>query len=195
MRLLNFALATITVLLLASGAMADPFSFVSTDTPLPIPPSGSAGTTISTLVVAGPAGTITDLNVTVSINHTFDGDLDLILSHVDTGTSVLLFDQRGGSGNDIFATFDDAAALPISLGSPPFSGTFRPEAPLSALNGESLLGSWRLTVVDNLFGDVGTLNRWSIQGTFTPIPEPSGLALLGTAAAFLAWRRRRRNRA
>ena len=188
------ALSAAAVMLFATTASADPFTYVSTDTPLAVPPAGTSGTTTSTLVV-GPAGIITDLNVTVDITHTFTGDLDIFLKHVDTGTEVLLFDQHGGAGNDIGATFDDEAATAISLGAPPYAGSFRPDNPLSAFDGESTAGTWTLRIVDNFGGDSGTLHSWSIHGDAraTTVPEPACMALLVIGAAGVLVRRRRRS--
>ena len=99
-----------------ASAIAAPFSYLSTDTPLPIPPAGTSGTTVSHIIV--PAGTgegiIDDIDVSVDITHTFDGDLEISLTHVDTGTMVLLFDKHGGAGDDITTTFDDEAGSPIA---------------------------------------------------------------------------------
>ena len=139
---------------------ADSLTFDSTDTPKPVPPVGTSGITTSSIVVADDC-LIEDLNVTVDINHTFDGDL--VLSVGDGGPDVVLSDNRGGGGNNFkVTTFDDEAATPISSGTAPFNGSFRPESPLSSFDGSSTLGTWTLTIDDQLGGDSGTLNAWSI---------------------------------
>lgn len=58
--------------------------------------------------------------------------------------------------------FNDSAATPISGGSPPFTGSFRPETPLSVFNGQNLLGYWRLRVNDNAATDTGSVRRWCL---------------------------------
>src|SRR5262249_18959945 len=80
----------------------------------------------STLPVAG-SGTLTDVNVTLNIVHTYDGDLTLSLVHPNTTTRVNL-SNRNGSGGDNYhnTTFDDEAAIHITGGSPPYSGSYRP---------------------------------------------------------------------
>jgi subtilisin-like proprotein convertase family protein len=119
------------------------------------------------IVVSDADGTsITDVNVSVRLNHTFDFDLTLSLVHPD-GTVVLLSANNGGSGdnygtgaNDCSGTptvFDDSAASPIFANSAPFAGTFRPESPLSALNGKPTNGTWKLRVTDGFFEDEGTV--------------------------------------
>ena len=119
-------------------------------------------------------GFVGDVNVRVRLNHTFDGDLAISLVAPD-GTSVALSNNRGGSGdnygtglNDCSGTptvFDDSAANPISSGVAPFAATFRPEAPLAALNGKEINGLWKLRVTDTAGLDVGTLGCATLEIT------------------------------
>lgn len=132
-------------------------AYPSTDVPKRIPPSGTAGTTTSTVTVSGiPASeVITDVDVTLDLTHTFDSDLRITLIAPDA-TSVLLVSERGDSGDNFSnTTFDDQAAMAISSGSPPFSGSYRPEQPLSTLNGGSPNGKWQLQIVDLFTDDSG----------------------------------------
>jgi len=53
----------------------------------------------------------------------------------------------------------------------PFTGNFRPDHPLSALNGVASGGTWTLHLVDASAGDVGTLEAWGLEicgGATTP---------------------------
>ena len=61
--------------------------------------------------------------------------------------------------------FDDGAATAISAGTAPFAGTFRPEAPLSALNGELVTGTWKLRVTDTAAPGHGTVGCVSLELT------------------------------
>ncbi|NUO20457.1 proprotein convertase P-domain-containing protein, partial [bacterium] len=98
---------------------------------------------------------ITDLNVSLDLYHTYDGDLDITLES-PSGTIVHLFDQHGGSGDNILcATFDDEAANAIGGGLAPFNGSWIPFAALSAFDGENAVGDWLLCVTDNFGGDIG----------------------------------------
>ncbi len=107
--------------------------------------------------------TIADLNVQVNITHTYDSDLYLALTHVDTGTTVMLFNRRGGSGDNLSNTiFDDEASTGINAGAAPFTGSFRPEGALTAFEGENARGTWQLAVSDLMRFDVGTLKSWSM---------------------------------
>ena len=117
------------------------------------------------IVVSG-IGAIADVNARIRLNHTFDGDLAISLIAPD-GTTVRLSTNRGSSGanfgsgaNDCSGThtvFDDSAATAISAGTAPFAATFRPETPLSALNGHDMNGTWKLRVADTAAIDVGTV--------------------------------------
>lgn len=53
------------------------------------------------------------------------------------------------AGGRVTMTFDDFAAAPVG-GAAPTSGDFRPEQPLADFLGESPLGTWTLTIGDNL---------------------------------------------
>ncbi len=112
------------------------------------------------------AGTVADMQVTIgSITHTYISDLTVDLTSPD-GTTVRLFNRRGGLGDNMTNTvFSDAAATPISAGAAPFTGTFLPEEPLSAFDGKPTTGNWTLTVKDNVTVYTGTLNSWSLTRT------------------------------
>jgi serine protease len=79
------------------------------------------------------------------------------------GTRVVLFNRRGGSGNDFAdTTFDDEAPNSIWRGTAPFAGSYKPEYVLSAFDGKSAKGTWSL-VIDDLFPlDSGKLWAWSL---------------------------------
>ncbi len=76
---------------------------------------------------------ISDLNVTLDITHTYDNDLQVYLTS-PTGTRILLFGSVGQDGNNFSnTTLDDEAANSISNGAAPFAGSFRPLELLSDL--------------------------------------------------------------
>ncbi len=127
-------------------------------------PSTSASTVTSALTVSGAPASIAKVIARLDVTHTWDSDLTISLVHVATGTEVVLVQSRGGSSDNFTGTiFDDAAAVPISSGTAPFTGTFRPERPLAAFNGLDANGSWTLKIVDAYSADGGTLNGWSIE--------------------------------
>ncbi len=129
---------------------------------VPIPDNGSVDIPVNVTDV----GAVADVNVKVRLNHTFDGDLRLTLIAPD-GTSVALANNRGGAGDNfgtgandcsgIPTVFDDSASIAIGSGTAPFAGSFRPDSPLSALNGKAVNGTWILRVADTAALDVGTV--------------------------------------
>jgi subtilisin-like proprotein convertase family protein len=141
---------------------------------LAIPDNNATGVT-DTLIV-GTSGSLSDVNASVQINHTWVGDLIVTLTHVDTSKSAIIIDRPGRtvsgfgcSGDNINATLDDQASTPVEnvcgSGSPAIQGTFGPNNPLSVFNGDSIAGTWRLKVVDAEAGDVGTLLQWCLVPT------------------------------
>ena len=132
--------------------------------PLSIP---DPGTTTASLFVPDSLP-IVDLDVELDITHTWDEDLDVCLISPG-GTRVELFTDVGGDGNNFTETIlDDEAAATISAGSAPFTGRYRPESPLSVLDGTDAAGTWTLEISDDYGWDSGTLNRWALVLT-TPI--------------------------
>jgi subtilisin-like proprotein convertase family protein len=132
-------------------------------------------TTISRLAL-GASTTIGSLAVKVNINYSWDGDLYIHLRGPD-GTDVVLFNRRGGSGQNINATFADSAAMSIRGGRAPFNGSYRPEQALAAFQGKNTRGVWQLIVEDRATGDQGTLNSWSlvIQPAATPAARSASM--------------------
>ncbi|HEY4309282.1 MAG TPA: proprotein convertase P-domain-containing protein [Pirellulales bacterium] len=131
-------------------------------------------TTLSTAVATGLAGAITDINVSLTLHHTNDSDLNVTLISPD-GTYVPLINHSGGSGaNFINTTLDDQAIKAIGSGTAPFTGSFKPASVLSALNGKNPNGTWKLLVSDTVSGNSGTLDSWSLKIT-TNAGEPFDL--------------------
>ncbi len=140
---------------------------------LAIPDNNATGIT-SSQTISGLSGTITDLNVRINITHTFVGDL--VISLVSpAGTTVSLINRRGSSGDNFTNTvLDDEAATSITSvtsTNAPFTGNFRPESPLSLVDGQDPNGTWQLRVTDRAGADVGTLVNWSL--IFGGYAEPS----------------------
>ena len=139
---------------------------------LTIPDNNPTGVTNDLIV--GNSGSIDDLNVSVEMTHSWVGDVVFTLQHVDTGTTVTFYDRPGVpastfgcSGDNVDATLDDEAATPVEdecgAGVPAIAGSFIPNNPLSAFDGEDLAGTWRITASDLAGGDTGTLNTWCID--------------------------------
>ena len=129
------------------------------------------GTLNSSITVAGVAGVVGKVTVSLHLTHLLDSDIDLTLEGPD-GTIVELSTDNGAGANygascASRTTFDDAAASPITAGSSPFTGTFRPEGQLVNFRGKSgpdLNGTWTLHVTDDNFNAIsGSLQCWTLN--------------------------------
>ena len=139
----------------------------STDTPKAIPDSGIVTSTISWT----EATLIEDLGVRVYITHPNVSDLEIYLIAPDT-TRVTLSTGNGGDGDDYFGTeFDDEASLAITDGHAPFFRVYRPETPLSVLDGLSITGTWTLEVRDTVASNTGTLDNWDVIYRYDAAPD------------------------
>jgi subtilisin family serine protease/subtilisin-like proprotein convertase family protein len=146
----------------ASGTISTTTTFDSKDVPKNLP---DRSTTTSVLNV-GQSLTIGKITVKLNITHTYDSDLRISLKS-PAGTTITLVNRRGGSGDNFTDTvFDSDAAVSITSGTAPFTGTYRPEQSLTAFNTQNASGTWSLIIRDMARTDVGRLNSWSI--TITP---------------------------
>ena len=142
---------------------ATSFAFESTDVPKDDEPSGAPADSV--LLVSGLSDlSVSDVNVNMYVTSTFGNDMSLALLG-PTGASSSLFVQRGAFGPTTLGnscgdrlTFDDEAATAIgaAAGSATFTGSFRPETPLSVFDGVAGDGTWRLRVSET-FGDGGDI--------------------------------------
>lgn len=152
------------------------YPFTAIDVPLPIV---DQDTSESTLNVGSPIE-IGDLNVLLNIAHTSAQDLDIYLTSPE-GTRVgLIVGYADPQYRDNFTNtlFDDEATAPIANGVPPFTGSFRPSQPLSAVDNEDAQGVWTLSIIDDEAGDSGQLLSWEIHVTpAVAVDDPFAAAL------------------
>ncbi|HEX6099444.1 MAG TPA: Ig-like domain repeat protein [Thermoanaerobaculia bacterium] len=149
-----------------------------------IPTSGNGSPYPSAIAVAGLSGTIAKVTVGIQgLSHEWPGDVDILLVGPAGQTVFLLSDAGSSTGiSDVTLTFDDAAATSlnyfnVSSGTytptnypdgegADFFGAPAPAAPygtqLSALNGASPNGTWKLFVVDDVAGSAGSIAGWSL---------------------------------
>ena len=141
--------------------------------------SGDGGTIFidsPKVLVDGPGTSITastlppfaDLAVTLNIVHPNDGDLTVRLDSPD-GTRVALLSRVGASGDNFTGTIFDASAtkpIPTTSTSAPFTGTFMPREPLGQLIDQTVTGTWKLNINDQVAGNAGVpqnLTGWSLR--------------------------------
>ena len=153
--------------------------------------SGTATPYPSTLNVALPASTITNLTVTLNgFGHAFPDDVDVLLV-APGGQNAIIMSDVGGTTPvaGVTLTLDDAAASSLPDAGPLVSGTFKPTninaletfpapapAPsggsaLSVFNGISPNGTWSLYIVDDAGGDAGSISGgWCLDITTVAAP-------------------------
>ena len=166
---------------------------------LSIPDNGSA----SDSMTLTQGGSLTGLDMTLNVTHTYVGDLRFTLTHQETGTSAILVDRPGVpastygcSGNDINITLSDSASVPVEgechPTTPTIVGTVSPNNPLSVFSGEDLAGTWILLAEDNVGADTGSLDQWCLAPT--QVPEPGASLLLVSGILFMLGERTLRSR-
>ena len=137
----------------------------SNATPLSVPTG--PGVVTSTITVSGADPYLWDLNLQTSLQHTFSADLDITIQS-PAGTTVTLTTDNGAGTDNVFdgTLWDDSANDPATdhlytnmVTASPLS----PEEPLAAFIGEDPNGNWVLTITDDLAGDGGSLNSWSLM--------------------------------
>lgn len=175
--------------------------------PFDLGPNPADSGTVSFDATALPAdAVITKVSVLTTFGHDWAGDVRLNLFS-PTGTNVELVNNNGlGSdnyGTDFGATsgdylFDDAGTTTVSP-IPGFdqdipSGTYRPNQPLSAFNGQNPVGTWRLTAKDLVSGDGGIFENAVLNisyisggtaGSLTWWDAPVGGTQVGTGSPFI----------
>jgi uncharacterized repeat protein (TIGR01451 family) len=184
---------------------------MTNNTPTAIP-TGPAVVS-STVVVAGAGSYTYSVELSTNIQHTFAADLDITLES-PAGTVVTLTTDKGGSNDNVFdgTTWTDTAnpggQVPYTTNSGlvtdhafanlTLASPLVPEEALSAFQGEDPNGTWTLTISDDLAGDGGSLNQWTLTVfTFpmapmvtttsvtnnTPVAIPTGPAVVSSSLA------------
>jgi subtilisin-like proprotein convertase family protein len=140
-------------------------NFSSANVPLAIGTSNNV-TVNSTLVIPAASNvTIKDLNVTVNITHSWVSDMIVTLIS-PSGAQIQLISHQCDADPGLLnvnATFDNAGAAVTCGANPAISGTVVPFSSLDVLNNTASQGTWTLRVRDNVQGDGGSLNSWSLN--------------------------------
>ncbi|KPM32319.1 Proprotein convertase P [Croceitalea dokdonensis DOKDO 023] len=121
---------------------------------------------------------LSDVNVSLEIDHTFLEDLIIRLTS-PSGTVVTLLSNNCGSANNLNAVFDADGDPFACSGNPAISGTVQPLGSLESFNGESIIGEWILSIEDTLASDGGELKSFSlefcVEGVFRPDEDEDGV--------------------
>ena len=134
-----------------------------------------ASTVTRTFTVGFSFIVISDVNIGISLSHSYRSDLRVTLT-APSGTSVQLMNGIGGAANNLNVLFDDEASALIASHTrddtngtvPPYLRTFRPAAALSIFDGQNAIGTWTLEICDSVNSDVGAFVRADLYFYYVP---------------------------
>lgn len=131
----------------------------------PIPTTGTGpGQMTDTLTVTGEGSIITDVTLSLQINHTWLSDLDIQLRSPSGTTIDIIFDDCISDDN-LVATFSDSASgrLGVDCANRLAGNTYLPDQPLGLFDGQNPNGTWTLVITDDASADSGTLISWTLN--------------------------------
>lgn len=171
-----------TTLTASGGVTTASPGFPSGSINIAIPDNSTAGIT-NTISVSGiPAGaTITGMQVTFNITHTFPGDIVMNLRAPNNNVLNLINSGADGGDNFINTTISSSSSNVLTASASPYTGIFAATAvnAISAATGQtsnvtawsSLYstpnGNYVLSLRDDANIDTGTLNNWTITIFYT----------------------------
>ncbi|WP_452601274.1 zinc-dependent metalloprotease [Pontimicrobium sp. MEBiC06410] len=142
-------------------------TYNSTENNITIPSTGTTEHVITSTINISADTVISDINVTVNVQHIWAGDMELKLTSPNGTEVIMLANSKCDDGtDDIAATYDDQASGPVvcSATAPAVGGIIQPEEVLSAFNGENAQGNWILTATDGYPSeDGGVFQNYAIE--------------------------------
>ncbi len=127
------------------GEPADMFGIIRKESSPYLAISDNQAAGVESVIHIEEEGLIKDIYVGIAIEHTYVGDLRVVLNS-PLGESVVLHDRQGGSSDDIIKAY--------SLDS---------YHHLSVFAGDSVKGDWTLSVSDHARVDTGKLMFWELE--------------------------------
>ncbi len=116
---------------------------------------------ISPNTLTDPANQI--VSVCLNIETNWNDDLDIFLEAPNGQLLELSTGNGGGSDNYTNTCFTPTAIAPITGGTGPFTGDYRPEGNWNALLGAPINGQWQIIASDRAApNDIGEFFSWSI---------------------------------
>jgi M6 family metalloprotease-like protein len=104
---------------------------------------------VSDSIALDKSGNVKKIKVSVDISHPNIGDLKVELASPG-GRKAVLHNRANGSQDNLVKTYDSDSALV-----------------LASMIGQPLKGKWVLTVKDLVRGNVGKLNKWSLEAMYS----------------------------
>ena len=120
-------------------------------------------TTITSTINVPNVKTVSQVVLQIDVSHTYDADLDITLKSPAAAAGIDITSDNGVNADNYTNTIFSDNCIPLVVnGIAPFSGCYKPEAPLSAFIGQPSNGAWVLGVGDDSASDTGTLNAWKL---------------------------------
>ena len=148
-------------------------SYVSDDTPIPIPDNDDTGA--SSIIAVSESVNVENIMVslinhsnpsleTSGITHTWLSDLTISIES-PRGTVIKLLVNNCEDQDDIQAIFSDEGLelTACNSSSPGITGIIKPLQEFRGFRGENAQGNWTLKVVDDSDLDTGFLESWSLK--------------------------------
>lgn len=139
---------------------------------LDIPDNRADG--VSSIIPITASGNVARIRVSVDIQHTYIGDLRVVLV-APSGRRAVLHANIGGSSDDLVAAYDSASP-----------------GVLTNMIGQPMSGQWMLRVSDRVAEDVGVLRKWGIELTSASAGSSPHLVVAAAAAGYAEGDRRLR---
>ena len=156
----------------ACGPGNDAQTFTSNEAKA-IPDNDATGVSTS-ITVSGKTGVLRDVDVKTFIEHNFNRDVSIRLTHGAKTVQLIKASTANRNGSDAFngILWDDSATKTVSEATKPAPNdldgtgavaTLVPEGALGAFVGDDPNGVWTLTVTDTDPTIAGSLNGWSLN--------------------------------
>ena len=201
---------TVSNVPISIGGLGPTSTFSYSGPVVPIPDGGSnspGATAIANVGVAGLPGNIGSLkfrfdgsacsaatgSTTVGLDHSFVGDLVVKLVAPDSTTTTLV--NRMGAGNNggnnfCQLTLDDASSGAVidtvaTGAGGPYTGSFKPSAPLASFIGKGGNGTWQLQANDWFTTDTGSIRAFSLDirpSACVAVANPTNIAATKTVS-------------
>ncbi|MEM6294106.1 MAG: proprotein convertase P-domain-containing protein [Myxococcota bacterium] len=130
---------------------------VCENTNLAIPDNGAPVTVTPTVP---PGGTVSNVTVSVTLTHTFIGDLTIDVTH--SGTTVRVYNEECGVEDNMELSFDDDGAAIACAASTSGAATLPTES-LTAFDGDAAGGAWEFSFQDNAALDEGSVSQVCVR--------------------------------
>jgi subtilisin-like proprotein convertase family protein len=171
-----------------SAAPATVSSTTSNTTPVLIPPgapTSTSGTSVDTMTLSGLGTSIAGIKLYTEITHTYSADLDITLTS-PAGTTVQVTTDNGGANDNNFngTSWDPDSTNAVTdyvFANLVVAPLLAPEGSFDNFLGQDPNGTWTLTIVDDLGGDYGSLNRWDLTIDTCGAAAPVSYCTAGTS--------------